>query len=540
MHKIVIYFLIISLSAFPAFAEDIEWADAQVKTLRFDESISREDYIIQATDFNNGSVIITVYRANKSFVTRNISHKGDSLEVNNELNITVLDIQEVRGTVGANRGLNVVVDSWAKIQTKLAGKPLPKISIFSYQGKINNRTIVNPSFRSSSEIWVDFLIKNDGKGILKNFTFNINTTLPLIEGERLNYDLYELKGGNESDMITVRFIAPFVDQKKKFSINAQVNGYDMFGKAYKATEQKNIEVVPYYSNTGILNIKKYVSEKVFLGDLAVISLYIENNSSKRISNITLTDSLPMGLEPMNTDLKWNMTLEPFQKRPISYQIRPAKPGNYFILPGSSKIEYKDELYFNNKTIKLIVTGPYVVITKSASSNDVVKGENVLITIDAKNVGDSTAIVKLSDAAPFNYSLPGTLSENIFDTMILRPGRSASLTYKLNTTSSGNFSLPQVKAKVTDQLLYEDDRYTQRITSNNLSIEVNDLPKSVLTKINITASTLKTAKNQTRTRNNTNPVVTEEVLNENEGSRSIPGFNGFMIFFLLLILKLIRR
>lgn len=540
MQKILILLLIISLSAIPVIAEDIEWVDAQVKTLRFDEFISRDGYLIQATDFNNGSVLITVFRANKSFVTRNISRKGESQEINNELNITILDLQEVRGTIGANRGMNVVVDSWVKIQTKIAGKPLPKISIFSYQGKINNRTKVSPSFRSNSEIWVDFLIKNDGKALLKNFIFKINSTLPLVAGEKLDYDLYELKGGNESDMITVRFIAPFVDQNKLFTIIAQVDGKDMFGRSYKVTEEKNIEVVPFFSNSGIINIRKYVSEKVFLGDLAVVSLYIENNGSKRISNITLSETLPSGLEPLTNNLKWNFTLEPFQTESISYQIKPKKPGNYFFMPGSSRIEYKDELYYNNKTSKLIVTGPYVVLTKSASAIDVVKGENVTILIEAKNLGDATAIVKLSDEVPVNYSLFGSLSDTIFDIMILRPGKSATLSYELNTTVAGNFSLSIVKAKVTDQLLYEDDRYTQRIFSNSLNIEVSDVRKSELTKINITASTLKTAKTGTTPEENFDSPATGVPMGDNDASKSIGGFQGLWFLSMILIIFYILK
>lgn len=540
MKNVIILLLIINISALPVIADDIEWVDPQVRTLRFNEFISRDGYFIQATDFNSGSFLITVNTANKSFVTQNIIFNGESLNINNELNITVLDIQEKTGTIGSNRGLNVVVDSWAKIETRKAGKPFPKISVFSYQGKTNNRTKVSSSFRSNSEIRVDFLVKNDGKALLKNLTFKINTTLPIITDEKLYYDLYELKGGNESEIITVRFLAPHVEENKIFTIMAEVNGNDISGKAYRAIDHKNIEVVPFISNTGIINIRKYVSEKVFLGDFAVVSLNIENNGSKSIRNITLTDTLPFGLEPVNTELKWNLTLEPFEKKSISYQIRPKKPGNYFFLAGSPKIIYKDELFYNNKSSRLIVTGPYVVLTKSASSVDLVKGENVTITIVAKNMGDATAIVKYSDEIPSNYSLGESVYKSNVRTMILRPGKSVSFSYDLNIMMAGKFSLPPSRAKVSDQFLYGDERYTQRIVSNNLSMEVSEFSKPQLSKINITASTLKSARLELAPQDNGIALMTEKPVSGSDISKSAGGFQGYMLFIILFIMIFIIK
>jgi hypothetical protein len=106
--------------------------------------------------------------------------------------------------------------------------------------------------------------------------------------------------------------------------------------------------------------------------------------------------------------------------------------------------------------------------------------------------------------------------------------------------AGNFSLPQVKAKVTDQLLYEDDRYTQRIVSNNLSVEVSDAPKSVLTKINITASTLRYAKTGNTPNETPNPLVKGVPVGDIDSSRSIGGFQSYMLFGVIIILVVILK
>lgn len=540
MKKILIFLIIIGICALPALADEVEWVDAQEKTLRITESVSRAGYIIEASDFYDRAALITVYTANNSFLTRNITRAGDSLEINDELNVTVLDVQERKGNIGANRGVNVTVDEWVKIQTRIVGTPAPKVSVFSYQREKDNKTIVNRLFESGSEIWINFSIKNDGKAVLKNLTLKVNSTLPLYSGEKLDFELLRLNGGNQSDVITVRFIAPFVEENKPFTISAELKGNDIFGKAYKAVDSTNIEVVPWAGKTGEIELRKYVSEKVFLGDTAVVSLTIENNGSKKFSNVNLTETLPSGLEPSGTNLSWNFALEPFEKKSISYRIKPKKPGSYIFLPGSSQIEHNNKLAYNTKSNKLIVTGPYVVLTKSASTLDAVKGEDITITVEARNIGDATAIVHLSDAVPANYSLPEPEYHDIVDTMVLRPGNAAYLSYILNTGMTGNFSLPLARAKVTDQFLYEDDRYTQRITSNDLIIEVSEPSKSQLSKINLTEPTLQSANIKIVPQKTVNPEITGTPAIVATSSKSASGFQGSMLFVVLFIIIFIIR
>jgi len=50
-NKIFIISIIIFLFIVPALADDIEWVDPQEKTLRFMESVTRDGFIIEASDF---------------------------------------------------------------------------------------------------------------------------------------------------------------------------------------------------------------------------------------------------------------------------------------------------------------------------------------------------------------------------------------------------------------------------------------------------------------------------------------------------------
>lgn len=519
------------MGIFPAFADETEWVDPQNKTLRLKESFVREGLQIEASDFYNSTelmALITVYDTDHTLLTRNITRKDDYFTINDRLNITIIDLQERRGNISASRGLNVTVDQWVKIQTRVTGKPSPKLSIVPYEKQINNKTIVSRIFIQGSEIWINFSIKNDGKAVLKSLTLKVNSTLPLLSGEKLNYELPSLMAGNESEVITIRFKAPFTEERKSFTISAEAKGRDIFGRSYQAVDSTYIEVVPLFEKIATIELRKYVSEKVYMGDIAVVSISIKNNGTQIINNISLFESLPAGVEPLDTNLTWNLTLGPLEQKSISYKIKPKKPGIYFFLPGSSRIEYQGRMGYNAKLNKLIVNGAYVVLMKSASLYNPVKGENIIITVEAKNTGDATAIVKLSDAVPADHLLTSEIEPyKMIDTMVLHAGSSASFSYILNTTDAGSYVLPPVKATVLDQFLYQDERYTQKSISNDLVIDVRE-------PVTLQEPSIRISVTPARSKS------TETSVAEISAPKPASGFHGYIIFIMLLILSAIKK
>jgi uncharacterized repeat protein (TIGR01451 family) len=528
--KILIIILIILYSSIiPVFAEEPEWMDPQEKTMRMTESFTREGYVIEATDFYDYSALITVFDAKGNFVTRNITRIDDYFVVQDRVNITIIDLQEVRGNIGANLGLNVSVDQWVKIRTRVKGSPSIKLSIIPKGIEINNKTIAMHTFIPGSEIPVNFSIRNEGKARLKDMILKINTSLPVLYEEKLNYEILELGAGNESGPITVRFQAPYTRERKSISISAEAIGYDIYRKAYRAADSANIEVVPPFDNR--IDLVKHVSEKVYMGDMAVVSISIRNNGSQEFDNVNLTDSLPPGIEPIDTNLSWNFSLGPFEQKTKSYMVKPQKPGTYLFLPGSSIIEYQGILDYNKKSIKLIVGGPYVVLLKSASSYDPVKGEIINITIEAKNLGDATAIVKLIDTIPVNYTLTSDdqTYENISDTMVLHPGKSESFSYLLSTSATGRFILPPARATILDKIMYKDERYTQSASSAELSIKVREPLKMELSSSKMTSIPKKSIRPDS--------IVTNVPY---ETPKSSSGFEGYIFILLFILIYVIKK
>ena len=527
--NIIILFVLLYSIVFPVLAEEPEWVDPQEKTMRMTESFSREGYVIETSDFYDFSALITVYDSKGNIVTRNLTRINDYFVVDDRMNITVIDLHEVRGNIGANLGLNVTVDQWAKIETRVKGRPSIKLSIIPKGIEIKNRTIVSHTYIPGSEIPINFSVRNEGKAKLKDIILKINTSLTVLYNEKLEYEILELGAGNESDVITVRFQAPYSTERKPISISLMSRGYDIFGRVYQAYDSASIEVLPQFDNK--IELLKSVSEKVYMGDIAVVSINVRNNGSQIIDNVNLSDSLPQGIEPVDTNLSWNFSLGPFEQKSISYMVKPTKPGNYFFLPGSSLIEYQGILDYNKKTSKLIVGGPYIVLSKYASAYDILKGDGVNVTVEARNMGDATAIVKISDTIPVNYSLS---SDNqtydiISDTMVLHPGKSGSFSYLLLTSGPGNFVLPPAKATILDKILYKDERYTQRASSAELIIKVREPLKMELSSVKITSVPKKTVRPESI-----------ETNAPSETPRTSAGFEGYIFIIIFIVVLVIRK
>jgi hypothetical protein len=528
IYKTIVIFFILFSGISHAYADETEWVDPQEKTLRLTETFTRAGFLIEATDFYDNSALLTVYDSNRNVITKNITRINDYIEVDKSLNITVIKLEEVSGNISAGHGLNVIVDQWVRIETRIAGSPSPKISIISKAIVLNNKTIVRRIFIPGSEIAINFSVRNDGKAKLKRIYLKINTSLPVLYGDKLDYEIFELGAGNESEVITVRFGAPSVEQQQFFLISAEARGNDIFDRVYRAGDSINIEVNPQTGRK--IDIKKYVSEKIYFGDIAVVSLSIKNNLSQATGNISLMEFLPAGLGPLDPNLTWTFSLGPQESKLISYKVRPEKPGTYYLQPGSSVIEYRDELYYNFKLVKLIVNGPYVVLMKSASPDTPGMGENITVRLEARNIGDSNAIVRLNDSVPENYSLPSKDYFPVLNTLVLHPGDSKSFSYEINVAGPGDHVIPPAKATVLDQFLYQDERYEQKITSNNLTIRVRESTKLETPPVKIITPVETTVPESSET-----PAVTTASLTPEES----PGFQWYiltMIFLFILILK----
>lgn len=522
--------IILTISILPVIAEEPEWSDPQEKTLRLEESIIRDKFLIEATSFFEDSVLITVYWKGIS-IDNNIMRINDSWNVTSGyvddqekiINITIKDFREDRGNISAQEGLNVIVDQWVKIETRMAGAPLPIVSIVPEEKHRNNRTVVNRVFGPYSEIPINFTIINNGKATLRTPILRINTSLPLLfSDDKLYHELSSIKPG-ENITVRLRFKCPYighVGSRTNFTISANVTGKDVFGRTYNDNETIYVIVKAYHDDK--LELKKLIPERVYMGDIVTVSLNIKNNMfGFGVRNVTLTDTIPVGFEILHggngeiknkDNISWNITLDSAEKT-ILYSIVPKRPGIYSLdnacIDDISTENMAEKICSDvpNKVSdhKIIASGPYVELVKSANKNINREGQ-VDISVYIKNKGDRSAIVKLIDRVPKinivnknnntdnnnigNSNNAGNNSmeisfDKIFETMIVRPQSTKLLNYSFtidNNIANGinndinnenmNYKLPPAKAIVLDQFLYQEDKYVQKVISNELSI--NDI------------------------------------------------------------------
>lgn len=211
-----------------------------------------------------------------------------------------------------------------------------------------------------------------------------------------------------------------------------------------------------------------------MGDFVYVSLYINNNWGINVNDINLIEGIPKGFEPLDDLYSRNLTnftLRPYEKKFVEYKLKPTKPGIYTFPAKSSIVEcgygagIEGGIEYNNKSNTLIVNGPYVELRKSG----IIKGDIIEIKIDARNMGDMTAIVRLRDVTPKG----GTAVKSL----IVHPGSTASFSYNINKAnivdliSNGEITLPHADAIVLDQFLYSNDRYAQRAISNDLILDM---------------------------------------------------------------------
>jgi uncharacterized repeat protein (TIGR01451 family) len=470
---------------------NIELVDPQEKTLSLGEHFTRDNFVIEASDFFENMTVITVYdgTTDKSCVQsctgrviqKTIAKMGDSWNITDDnniplMNVNVKDLKEIRGNVGAYDGFNVVVDQRATIRTEMIGRPTPGLSIFPLERKVNNRTLIDRTFLPGSEVSINFSVRNNGKAVLKNVHLvinksNISNLYLLFPEESLDKELPELKA-NESTIVNIRFVAPFTEKRKNFTISARVVGDDVFGRVYNATDSMYIVARP--SIEKLVEVKKFLPEKVYIGDLVYVTLYVKNNGDTNISDVSLKEIIPSGFEPLdNFSNISNFTLEGNENKLIVYKLKPEKPGIYTFPERSSVVEWKgnevnngiDGIEYNNKSEIVIVSGPYVELKKSG----IIKNGGININIYAKNIGDRTAIVRLMDF------VPGV--GNTTKSLIVHPASLVTFSYMIdknnvsNIIDKGKVTLLPVNAIVFDQFLYDNDRYIQRVSSNYLVLDV---------------------------------------------------------------------
>jgi hypothetical protein len=275
---------------------------------------------------------------------------------------------------------------WVIVEIESRGIPGLEISI----------TADKDDYSPYSEIPVTVTLNNKGEADAVNVDMDIQTGLPILRGN-LKYH-YERIGKGASITETITFTAPAHEEREIYNIAANVSSYDVKGTQYSAKAIKSISVSVI--SVECLSFRKSTVQKIYLKDLAVVSLSVKNSGTCDLKNVTITDSVPANIKLLgNHSLKWITDFPPSAEWDYTYLIKPEEPNkDGFILPAASAIyRLRGEVYnIQSNQPKIIVYGPKIVLSKQADVSSVVTGDTVKVTVTAQNTGSTPTKVTIFD------------------------------------------------------------------------------------------------------------------------------------------------
>ncbi len=448
---------------------DIEWGEPHVHLLHIGESVVRGDYVIEATDFFSNYALITIYDKDWNRLASNVTCTGEYVEWNNSINVSLL---EVHTSIGNTSRLNVPVDQWIKIESRLVG--VPRLTIALQSEKYLHT--------AGEEISINVSIRNYGTGRLKNARLVLNTDLTPVNGDKTEYDLYEIAADNTSEdnnlskMINVRFKAPASIYNATYNITGVVTGEDLFGNLYRKEDTVHVKVLGSHR----VEAHKYVRERAYIGEKVYVTLSVLNNGTVSLKNLTLTDALPKPLHPPpNYSLRWSFDLPPGAHKSISYPCIAKSPGAYVLPPAVLNWEFNNINYtLQTERPRVVLSGPSVSVVKTANRTKIPPNGRVKISLVATNTGDQAAIVRIEDHIPESVKL---VSGDLYRSLIVYQNETKRHTYTLELPANGTITLPPALTSTTDLLQFYEDpgqlpysRHNIRSRTNTIELIVEPL------------------------------------------------------------------
>jgi uncharacterized repeat protein (TIGR01451 family) len=149
------------------------------------------------------------------------------------------------------------------------------------------------------------------------------------------------------------------------------------------------------------------------------------------------------------------------KNVFVYTLIPDKPGEFTFpqtiatctLPNGQSGEER-----SNNSEKVKIYGPEISITKTVDRQRLGTGDELTVTVTAKNTGNADTTVTLTDTVPTEAKFIS--GETSFKQVIGKDGDSKTITYILNMDKEGEIHLPACKASFLDL-----NKYSGEVLSN---------------------------------------------------------------------------
>jgi hypothetical protein len=263
----------------------------------------------------------------------------------------------------------------------------------------------------------------------------------------------------EIDLIEERFKVPSVPGPEEVLVKAHARYLDTEGALHESWGGTSFDLF------GPLEVYKRTDDAIKFGKSGFVHLTISNGGNRTL-DVELSDSTGRDFLA-DAALNWKMTMPPGGSEIASYSISAKKPGEGQTLPPAEAAYSIDgKTYKVTSTSPVVdVIGPLVEVEKKASATRVKTGEEVTVTLTAKNVGNRRTKASVKETVPAWARL--TSGETELSRLLL-PEETAALEYTISCPVAGRFEIPPTSVCYRD-----DDGTACALESSRLRITVED-------------------------------------------------------------------
>jgi hypothetical protein len=202
------------------------------------------------------------------------------------------------------------------------------------------------------------------------------------------------------------------------------------------------------------------SHEVYMDERAYFTLEITNRKVIPVEQVSISRIIPpeFVLDP-DSDSRWNLSFDPYEKKTLEYSIKALKPGTYEINGTLVMVEHEGRTYSRQlNASNLTIHGPFINLSKSLSSDSVILNDDVNFILTIANEGDRAAYITVSDQLPIGAVL---LSGETGVSRVLPAEESISLNYSVRMDKAGDIIIPAAQAKFVDSKEYEGIVYSRK-------------------------------------------------------------------------------
>lgn len=451
----VCIFFVLSMTA--CAADNIEWVEKKDGAkLYWGETINVEGYDIKAEDFNeDGMVFVSISKDGEKLKTSPLT-PGLEFEYNDEIKVYAQKV-DPNYEVITKDGREFKTGKWnpyAELDILLRGKPGFDIDVETKKDTYDSK------LTGDNRIGITINVKNDGEAKAQNVVLTVDTDGLEVFNGKTKYTYTKILKGETVEPISLTLKASTPWEDTDYNISVKTACEDIKSKKYEHAGYKIIKIEKKWD---LIISKSFIKER-HMGENVPVSVTIRNAGLCDINNIVLKDSIVSNMHlqkdaalEKTLSLKSGETAEDVFK----YTLVPEKPGEYtfpktiatFTLSNGQSQQVESD-----NSEKITIYGPYIEITKTVNKQQLSPGDELTVTVTAKNTGNIDASVTVTDTVPSEAKLIS--GETSFKQVLESNGGSKTITYIMQMNKEGEIKLPACKASFLDLDKYSGEVYSE--------------------------------------------------------------------------------